>query len=184
MKSPDSFFRSKWYFATGIVILFLLMLSITLFYAPRTWGTLIDEQFSETKKSHVFTVQLGLDEEWHIKTWTNTQGTKYNITLIGHPIRYDQQIVRSTSLLYNWTVELGYDGSWVGYDFNFKIPWSVYGNEWHFELLLDGAGNLHLSITKFDQWNFMMFLLPDITLTIGIVAISIKYFYRKRARAS
>lgn len=98
MKNPGSFFRSKWYFVTGIVILFLLMLSITLFYAPRTWGTLIDEQFSETKKSHVFTVQLGLDEEWHIKTWTNTQGTKYNITLIGYPIRYDQQIVRSTSL--------------------------------------------------------------------------------------
>jgi len=93
MQIHDSFRRSKTHLVVGTAFIVALILGITYFYTPLTWGTVFDGEFSGVKKTASFTVDLALDEEWNVETWTNTQGTKCNITLVGYPIKYDGQIV-------------------------------------------------------------------------------------------
>jgi len=92
MQTHDSLRRSKTRLVVGTAFIVALILGVTYFYTPLTWGTVFDGEFSGVKKTASFTVDLALDEEWNVETWTKTQGTKCNITLatiiIGFGIRY------------------------------------------------------------------------------------------------
>ena len=167
----------------GTAFIVALILGITYFYTPLTWGTVFDGEFSDVKKTASFTVDLAFDEEWNIETWTNTQGTKYNVTLVGYPIRYDGQIVRSTTLLYNWTAELQSPAVWSGYEFGLKVPWSLYGSIWSFLLQVEGTGKIGITITKFNRWSFTTMLLFDMALATTIIGFGIRYYINRKKLA-
>lgn len=184
MQIGDSSKRFKTRLVAGTALIVALILGITYFYIPLTWGTVFNGQLSGDKTAS-FRVDLALDEDWNVETWTNTQGTKCNVTLVGYPIRSDGQIVNSTTLLYSWTEELESPGVWSGYEFGLKVPWSVYGSVWSFTLQAEGTGNVDIAITKFNPWDFTIMLLLDVALATTIIAFGIRYrYYTSRKKIS
>ena len=184
MQIGDSSRRFKTRLVAGTALIVAIILGITYFYIPLTWGTAFNGQLSGDKTAS-FRVDLALDEEWNVETWTNTQGTKCNVTLVGYPIRSDGQVVNSTTLLYSWTEELQSPGVSSGYEFGLKVPWSVYGSVWTFTLQVEGTGNVNITITKFNRWSFTFMLLFDVALATTIIAFGIRYrYYTSRKKIS
>ncbi len=148
-------------------------------YLPQTFGTLVDREFV-TETRHTFQVQLGLDEDWHVRTMTTDPDTEYEVSLVGRPyVGYRQQRVGPIAFVYNWTAILRDPGTFGQYEFNIKVPWSPSGDRWFFELVLEGYGTLQVTITKFDRAGFVVLSLA-VAGTASVLALSVWQMARRR----
>jgi len=156
-----------------LIAVLLAMLILTSYYLPKTYGEIVScKEFYPVNKPFTFMVELGSEEYWHVKSWTDTEGTKYDITLTGHPFDKEnpETSLLNNSFIYSWTLSLNSSNNYFAYEFNLKIPQSPYGNKWVFNILVEGHGSIYISIRKFDRHNFHMFFIPDV---IGTVVISV-----------
>ena len=155
-----------------VIVVLLVMAILTSYYLPKTYGEIVScKELYPGNKPFTFRVELGLDEYWHVKSWTDIEGTNYCITLTGHPvIEEDPETIANNSFTYNWTLSLNSPSAYSAYEFDLKIPQSSYGNKWIFNILVEGHGGIHITITKFNSHNFHMFFIPDV---IGTVIISV-----------
>ena len=156
-----------------IIMVLLVMVILTSYYLPKTYGEIVSrKEFYPGNKPFTFRVELGPDEYWHVKSWTDHEGTNYNVTLTGHPIVEEESetILASDSFTYNWKLSLDSPSTYFAHEFDLKIPQTSYGNKWMFNILIEGHGSIHIIITKFDRHNFYMFFIPGV---IGSVIISV-----------
>ena len=156
-----------------LIAVLLVMLILTSYYLPKTYGEIVScKEVYPVNKPFTFIVELGSDEYWLVKSWTGTEGTKYDVTLTGHP--FDKENPETTllnnSFTYSWTLSLSPFNEYFAYEFSLKIPQSSYGNKWVFNILVEGYGSIYITIRKFDTHNFHMFFVPDV---IGTVVISV-----------
>jgi hypothetical protein len=156
-----------------LLAVLLAMTVLTSYYLPKTYGEIVSaKEFYPANKPFTFMVELGSEEYWRVKSWTDTKGTEYDVTLTGHP--FDKENPETTllnnSFTYSWTLSLNSSNKYFAYEFNLKIPQSPYGNKWVFNILVEGHGSIYIIIRKFDRNNFHMFFIPDV---IGTVVISV-----------
>jgi hypothetical protein len=161
-----------------VIAILLVMTVLTSCYLPKTHGEILScKEFYPGNKPFTFRVELGPDEYWHVKSWTDTEGTNYNVTLTGHPIveEYPETSLTSDSFTYNWKLSLNSHQTYFAHEFDLKIPLISEGNKWIFDILIEGHGGIHITITKFDRHNFYMFFIPDVigSLIISVIIISI-----------
>ncbi len=156
-----------------VIVTLLVMVLMTTYYLPKTYGEILScKEFYPGNEPFTFRVEVGSDEYWHVKSWTDKEGTNYNVTLTGHPIVEEgsETTLASDSFTYNWRLGLNSPSTYSAHEFDLKIPQASYGNKWIFNILIEGHGSIHITITKFDRHNFYMFFIPDV---IGIVIISV-----------
>ena len=141
----------------SIVAVFLIMVILTIHYYPQTYGNIVNHKETYPgNKPLSFKAELGLDEDWHIETWTDQEGTNYNVSLIGYPIveGSEPEVSDTSSFTYSWDLILKAPSTFLAHEFDLKIPWNSYGNKWIFNLLIEGHGAFHITITKFDRRSF------------------------------
>jgi hypothetical protein len=160
-----------------VIVVLLVMTILTSCYLPKTYGEILNcKEFYLGNEPFTFSVELGPDEYWHVKSWTDTEGTNYSVTLTGHPIvgECPETVLASDSFTYNWKLSLNSHQTYFAHEFDLKIPQTC-GNKWIFNILIEGHGGIHITITKFDRHNFYMFFIPDLigTLIISVIIISI-----------
>jgi len=152
------------------------MVILTIHYYPKTYGNIVNhkETYSGNKPLS-FKAELGLDKDWHIETWTDQEGTNYNVSLIGYPIveGSEPEVSDTSSFTYSWNLILKTPSTFLAHEFDLKIPWNSYGNKWMFNLLIEGHGAFHITITKFDRHSFYMFFIPDVVGGVIILTIII-----------
>lgn len=174
VRLPGELNRDKLALLGACVIVMLLVLAVlTSYYLPKTYGEILScKEFYPGNKPFTFWVELGLDEYWHVKSWTDTEGTNYNVTLTGHPVVEEEPetTLANNSFTYNWTLSLNSPSAYFAHEFDLKIPQSSYGNKWIFNILVEGHGSIYITIRKFDRHNFYMFFIPDV---IGTVILSV-----------
>ncbi len=167
----------------ALALLLILGLGAYIFatYLPLTFGTLVDREFA-TETRHTFQVQLGLDEDWHVRTWTTDPDTEYEVSLVGRPfVGYGPgQRVGPIAFVYSWTEILRDPGIFGQYEFNVKVPWSQSGDRWLFELILEGYGTLHITITKFDKASFLVLFIGGVVGPATVLALSVWQMARSR----
>lgn len=179
VRLPEELKRDRLALLGACVIAILLVMTVlTSYYLPKTYGEILScKEFYPSNKPFTFRVELGPDEYWHVKSWTDTEGTNYNVTLAGHPIVEEdpETTLASDSFTYNWKLSLNSPSSYSAHEFDLKIPQISDGNKWIFDILIEGHGSIHITITKFDGHNFYMFLIPDVigTVIISVIIISI-----------
>jgi hypothetical protein len=159
-----------------VIAVLLVMTVLTSCYLPKTYGEILGcKEFYLGNKPFTFRVELGPDEYWHVKSWTDTEGTNYNVTLTGHPIveEYPEMVLASDSFTCNWKLSLNSPQTYFAHEFDLKIPLISEGNKWIFDILIEGHGGIHITITKFDKHNFYMFFVPDVVGTLIIIVIII-----------
>lgn len=159
-----------------IVAVLLIMVILTAYYYPKAYGRIVDHKETYPgNRPFSFKAELGLDEDWHIKTWAGQQGTNFNVSLIGYPLveGSEPEILTTSCFTYNWKLLLEAPSTYSVYEFNLKVPWNSYGNKWMFKLLIEGHGAFHIIITKFDRQSFYMFFVPDVVGSVIILAIII-----------
>jgi len=175
LKEPRELNRHKSALLIVCMIAVLLVMAIlTSYYFPRTYGEIVScKEIYPGNKPFTFIVELGLDEYWRVKSWTDTEGTNYNVTMAGHPIieRSETEILENKSFACSWTLNLNSPSTYVSDEFDLKIPRS--SPKWIFNILIEGHGSIHIMITKFDRHNFYMFFIPDVIGTVIIFAIII-----------
>jgi len=160
----------------SLILMILVMAVLTCYFLPKTYGEIVgDKEVYPSNGPFTIIVELGLDEYWHVKSWTDTEGTNYDVTLTGHPIVEGgpETILANDSFTYNWIVSLNSPSTYFAHEFDLKIPQSSYGNKWIFNILIEGHGSIHITITKFDRHNFYMFFIPDVIGSVTIFAIII-----------
>ena len=148
---------------TCMIAVLLVMVALTIYYFPRTYGEIVGcKEIYPGNKPFTFVVELGQDEYWHVKSWTDTEGTNYNVTITGHPIieGSETDILENNSFTYSWMLSLNSPSTYVSDEFDLKIPRS--SSKWIFNILIEGHGSIHILIRKFDRHNFYMFLIPDV----------------------
>jgi len=174
VRLPGELNRGKLALLGACVIAVLLVMTVlTSYYLPKTYGEIVSgKEFYPGNKPFTFRVELGLDEYWHVRSWTDTEGTNYDVTLTGHPVVDDgsETTLANDSFTYNWTLSLNSPSAYFAYEFDLKIPQSSYGNKWIFNILVEGYGSIYITIGKFDRHNFYMFFIPGV---IGTVIISV-----------
>ena len=179
VRLPEEMKRDRLALLGACVIAILLVMTVlTSYYLPKTYGEILScNEFYPSNKPFTFRVELGSDEYWHVKSWTDTEGTNYNVTLAGQPIVEEnpEKTLTSDSFTYNWKLSLNSPSSYSAHEFDLKIPQISDGNKWIFDILIEGHGSIHITITKFDGHNFYMFLIPDVigTVIISVIIISI-----------
>lgn len=167
-----------------LIAVLLAMLILTSYYLPKTYGEIVSyNEFYPVNKPFTFMVELGSEEYWHVKSWTDTEGTKYDITLTGHPFDKEnpETSLLNNSFIYSWTLSLNSSNKYFAYDFNLKIPQSPYGNKWVFNILVEGHGSIYISIRKFDRHNFHMFFIPDVIGTV-VISVIIIFIVKRRIK--
>ncbi len=169
--------------ALSLLLIIGVAAYFTVTFLPQTFGTLVDREFTSAAR-HTFQVQLGLDEDWHVRTWTNHPDTEYEISLVGRPVitYYTPKpgVLAPDTFAYNWTLILRDEGSYVAYEFDVKVPLSVFGNEWLFELIVEGFGTLHVTITKFERASFFVFLIIDVAAAISLAVLLVRWARSRR----
>lgn len=180
-KEPSGLNRRKAAFLIVCMIaVFLVMAVLTSYYFPRTYGEIVGcKEIYEGNTPFTFIVELGLDEYWRVKSWTDTQGTNYNVTMTGHPIveGAETEILENNFFTYRWMLSLHNPSTYVSDEFDLKIP--RISSKWIFNILIEGYGSIHILITKFDRYNFYMFFIPDVIGTMIIFVIIILIVKRK-----
>lgn len=161
-----------------VIAILLVMTVLTSYYLPKTYGEILScKESYPGNKPFTFSVELGPDEYWHVKSWTDTEGTNYNVILTGHPIVEEdpETTLGKASFTYNWNLSLNSPQTYSAHEFDLEIPQISDGNKWIFNILIEGHGSIHITITKFDGHNFFMFLVPDVigTVIISVIIISI-----------
>jgi len=152
-----------------MIAVLLVMVALTSYYFPRTYGEIVGcKEIYPGNKPFTFIVELGIDEYWHVKSWTDTEGTNYNVTMAGHPLieGSETEILENNSFTCSWTLNLNSPSTYVSDEFDLKIPRN--SSKWIFNILIEGHGSIHILITKFDRHNFYMFLITDV---IGVMII-------------
>lgn len=185
MRNDRSTRRNSWLgLILSITLLALYMIAVTAYYFPKTYTLVIDETFQE-EGSFTFIVECRYAQIWHVYARTDQRGTRYNITLIGYPIKsplcYSSEPVvdETTAFVYNWTVRAHEPPMSAGYGYGFRIaPWNNYGDHWELAIQLAGSGKLQFTISSFDESNFKMFFYPDLLGAIGMLLIVVAYVYR------
>jgi hypothetical protein len=179
VRLPEELKRDRLALLGACVIAILLAMTVlTSCYLPKTHGEILScKEFYPGNKPFTFRVELGPDEYWHVKSWTDTEGTNYNVTLTGHPIveEYPEEVLARDSFTYNWKLSLDSHQTYFAHEFDLKIPQISDGNKWIFDILIEGHGGIHITITKFDRHNFYMFFIPDVigSLIISVIIILI-----------
>jgi len=175
VRAPEELNTDKSALLIACMIAVLLVMAIlTSYYFPRTYGEIVGcKEVYPGNKPFTFIVELGLDEYWHVKSWTDTEGTNFNVTLTGYPIigGSETEILENNSFTYTWTLSLNSPSTYVSDEFDLKIPRS--SSKWTFNILIEGYGSIHVTITKFDRHNFYMFFIPDVIGTVIIFVIII-----------
>ena len=169
-----------------IVVVLLIMGILTAYYYPKTWGRIVDHKETYPgDRPFSFKVELGLDEDWHIKSWTDQEGTNFNVSLIGYPLveGSEPEMSPTSCFTYNWKLRLEAPSTYSAYEFDLKVPWNPHGNKWMFNLLLEGHGAFQITITKFDRHSFYMFFIPDIVGSVIILAI-ITWIVKQKIKSS
>lgn len=174
VRLPEELNRDKLALSGACVIAVLLVMAVlTTYYLPKAHGEILScKEFYPGNKPFTFKVELGPDEYWHVKSWTDHERTNYDVTLTGHPIVEEgsETTLASDSFTYNWKLSLNSPGTYFAHEFDLKIPQTSYGNKWIFNILIEGHGSIDITITKFDRHNFYMFFIPDV---VGSVIISV-----------
>ena len=179
IRLPEEMKRDRLALLGACVIAILLVMTVlTSYYLPKTYGEILScKEFYPGNKPFTFSVELGPDEYWHVKSWTDTEGTNYNVTLTGHPIVEEtpETTLGKASFTYNWNLSLNSHQTYSAHEFDLEIPQISDVNKWIFDILIEGHGSIHITITKFDGHNFYMFLIPDVigTVIISVIIISI-----------
>jgi len=175
VRAPEELNTDKSALLIACMIAVLLVMAIlTSYYFPRTYGEIVGcKEVYPGNKPFTFIVELGLDEYWHVKSWTDTEGTNFNVTLTGYPIigGSETEILENNSFTYSWTLSLNSPSTYVSDEFDLKIPRS--SSKWTFNILIEGYGSINILITKFDRHNFYMFFIPDVIGTVIIFVIII-----------
>lgn len=175
VRAPEELNTDKSALLIACMIAVLLVMAIlTSYYFPRTYGEIVGcKEVYPGNKPFTFIVELGLDEYWHVKSWTDTEGTNFNVTLMGYPIigGSETEILENNSFTYSWTLSLNSPSTYVSDEFDLKIPRS--SSKWTFNILIEGYGSINILITKFDRHNFYMFFIPDVIGTVIIFVIII-----------
>ena len=165
-----------------VIVLILVMVVLTCFFLPKTYGEIVScKEIYPASGPFTFIVELGQDEHWHVKSWTDTEGTNYNVTLTGYPVLMEGSevsILEDNCFIYKWTLSLNSSDTYHSYEFDLKMP-SGSQNKWMFDLLIEGHGSIHITITKFDRHNFYMFFIPDL---IGSLVLFVIIFLIIRQR--
>ncbi len=159
--------------ALGIVP---VMIILTLLFLPKSYGEILSCQESYPSNGpFTFIIEVGEDEYWHVKSWTETPQTNYNVTLTGQAIEDGTETgdSRNSSFACKWSLSLNSSGRYNSYEFDTRVPSSSNG-KWSFNLLLEGHGSIHIVITKFDRLSFYKFFIPD--LVCGFVLFTFAVF--------
>ncbi len=165
-----------------VIVTLLVMSLLTTYYLPKTYGEIVScNEVYPGNKPFTFRVELGSDEYWHVKSWTDKEGTNYDVALTGHPIAEEdpEMTLINSSFSYNWTLSLNSPSTHFAYEFDLKVPQSSYGNKWIFNILVEGYGSIYITIAKFDRHNFFMFFIPDVIGAVIIFGIIILIFKQK-----
>jgi len=166
----------------SLILIILVMAVLTWYFLPKTYGEIVDDkEVYLANGPFTIMVELGLDEYWHVKSWTDTPGTGFNVTLIGYPIveGTEMEIAENDFFAYTWTLNLDSSGTYELNEFDLKIPRS--SSKWIFNIFIEGHGSIHLLITKFDRYSFYMFFIPDMIGSIVIVIIIILILKQKKS---
>jgi len=158
----------------SLILIILVMAVLTCYFLPKTYGEIVDDkEVYPANGPFTIIVELGQDEYWHVKSWTDNQGTSFNVTLTGHPIveGTGMEIAENDFFTCTWTVNLDSSGTYESNEFDLKMPQS--SSKWVFNIFIEGHGSIHLMITKFDKYSFYMFFIPDLIGSIVIVMIII-----------
>ncbi len=160
-------------FAVGLIF---VMVILTLLFLPESQGTILNcQEAYPSNGPFTFVVTLGGDEYWHVKSWTDTPETNYNVTLRGHTVEEESEGLNSenSSFTCRWGLSLNSSGAYNSHEFKTRLP-SSSNKKWIFKLLLNGHGSIHITITKFDRHSFHKFFVPD--LVCGFILFSLLIF--------
>ena len=158
----------------SLTLIILVMAVLTWYFLPKTYGEIVDDkEVYPANGPFTIIVKLGRDEYWHVKSWTDTQRTSFNVTLTGHPIikGREMEIIENDVFTCTWTMNMDSSSAYESKEFDLKIPQS--SSKWIFNIFIKGHGSIHLMITKFDKYSFYMFFIPDLIGSIAIVTIII-----------